>query len=353
MPRLERTLLEHMSTAVLVLDPDLRLTHLNQAAESLLKLSRARHLGRYVDELLLETPGFAASLLTAQDTGQSFTKREAHLRLPQDEGIEVLADITVTPLLQDADGLLLEIQALDRLKRISREAALLSVHATTRELVRALAHEIKNPLGGIRGAAQLLERERPTPDVKDYTGVIISETDRLRTLVDRMLGAGHKLHKGPVNIHEVIEHVVVLVTAESPGRLSIVRHYDPSLPEICADRDRLVQALLNIARNAVEAMADQDDPELRLNTRCVRQHTIGDTLHRIVLAVDVIDNGPGIDEAIRERLFYPMISGRANGTGLGLSIAQTIINQHGGLIECASRPGETRFTLIIPPGDPL
>ena len=213
-------------------------------------------------------------------------------------------------------------------------------------LVRGLAHEVKNPLGGIRGAAQLLEKEFTTEDLKEYTQVIIGETDRLQKLVDDMLGPNRPLRKEMTNIHGVLERVRQLVSAESDDELKIVRDYDPSLPEFQADHDQLIQAILNIVRNAKQAL--QGKGIITLRTRPERQVTIGQTYHRYVLKVDIIDNGPGIDPEFIEQIFYPMVTGRAEGTGLGLSIAQTLVAQHDGLIECNSKPGETIFTILLP-----
>ena len=246
----------------------------------------------------------------------------------------------------------MEIEPRDRLLRISREEEMLAQQETTRVLVRGMAHEIKNPLGGIRGAAQLLERELPDPELKDYTQVIIEEADRLRTLVDRMLGPNTAPRLSPTNIHEVLERVRTLLDAESKGTVTFSRDYDPSLPEFLGDKEQLIQALLNIARNAMEALEahldQQATPEIIFRTRALRQFTIGHKRHRLVCRIDIIDNGPGIPPELLQNVFYPMISGRADGTGLGLSIAQSIIGQHRGLIECDSEPGQTDFIIFIP-----
>jgi two-component system nitrogen regulation sensor histidine kinase GlnL len=243
---------------------------------------------------------------------------------------------------------LLEIQPLDRLLRINRDDHHASVQETTRKLVRGLAHEIKNPLGGIRGAAQLLQRELATERQRDYTRIIIEEADRLRNLVDRMLGPSQVPRLVPVNIHQALERVVLLLEAEAPGRISFVRDYDPSLPEVEADLEQLIQALLNIVRNAQQALEKTPAPEIRLRSRIIRQFTIGTTRHRLVLRLDITDNGPGIPPDLFDRMYYPMISGRADGSGLGLSIAQSIVGQHGGLIECESKPGSTTFSIFLP-----
>ena len=234
--------------------------------------------------------------------------------------------------------------------RISREENIIAQHHTTRALVRNLAHEIKNPLGGLRGAAQLLERELPDPALREYTRIIIGEADRLRNLVDRMLGPNQLPIHSDVSIHEIMERVRSLVEAEAPSGVRIERDYDPSIPPLWGDADRLIQAMLNVVRNAVQAVGRRG--VITLRSRVQRQYTIGAKRHKLVARLDVVDDGPGIPPGQQEQIFYPMISGRPDGTGLGLSIAQSIINQHGGLIECASRPGETVFTLLLPLGKP-
>ena len=217
--------------------------------------------------------------------------------------------------------------------------------------MRGLAHEIKNPLGGIRGAAQLLSRELHEPSLRDYTDVIIEEADRLRNLVDRMLGSNKLPSLSMTNIHEVLERVCSLVDLESQGRITLVRDYDPSIPDVLIDREQMIQAVLNIVRNAMQALASQNDLHLgriTLRTRTLRQFTIGHTRHRLVCKVEIIDNGPGIPPELQDTIFYPMVSGRADGTGLGLAITQNIISQHQGLIECESHPGHTVFALFLP-----
>jgi two-component system nitrogen regulation sensor histidine kinase GlnL len=247
----------------------------------------------------------------------------------------------------------MELHSLHYTQRISRDEVLLSTQATTRELVRGLAHEIKNPLGGIRGAAQLLAQELPSEELKDYTNVIIEEADRLRNLVDRLTGSRKLPEMAALNIHEVLERVASLVEAEIVDKaIELEKDYDPSIPSAMGDQEQLIQAVLNVVRNAVQALespaVDHDLGIIRLRTRVLRNVTIGNTLHRLVVRVDVCDNGPGIPDTITDTLFYPMISGRADGTGLGLSIAQSIINQHGGIVECDSQPGSTVFTITLP-----
>jgi two-component system nitrogen regulation sensor histidine kinase GlnL len=348
-----RTILDSLTTAVIVVDTDLRIDYLNPAAESMLETSLSRVHRVRLAGLLLETDQSLDTLQAAVETGQTYTRREAEFLLAT--GSRLTVDYSVTPYGTDGSRLLLEIQPRDRLLRISREEDLLSQQETTRILVRGMAHEIKNPLGGIRGAAQLLDRELSDDSQKEYTQVIIDEADRLRGLVDRMLGPNRALKLAPTNIHEVLERVRTLLEAESRGRLNFCRDYDISLPEFPGDKEQLIQAFLNIARNAMEAAFDYRDqpsstepPTITFRTRVLRQFTIGQKRHRLVCRVDIIDNGPGIPQDLLQNIFYPMISGRANGTGLGLSITQSIIGQHHGLVECDSKPGSTDFIIFLP-----
>jgi len=221
-----------------------------------------------------------------------------------------------------------------------------------KELIRNLAHEIKNPLGGIRGAAQLLQMEIESRDLTEYTQVIVREADRLQTLVDRLLAPHRRPHVvGPVNIHEVCERVRSLIVAEFPRGLQVIRDYDISLPEFQGDKEQLIQAVLNIVHNAAQALSERiarEDATIRLETRAVRQVTIAKQRHRLALELHVVDNGPGIPEEIKDRLFSPLVSGRDGGSGLGLNLAQTFVQQHKGLIECYSEPGHTDFKIMIP-----
>lgn len=338
-------LLEHQATAIVYLDGSLRVRWLNAAAEALLAVSHSRVKGSRLDSLEGERGGVAKVFRKALDEFHPFTQREAVLVLVGAGPVTV--DFTATPLSEDE--LLVEIDPRDRLLQISREEALVARQETIKVLSRGLAHEIKNPLGGIRGAAQLLERDLSDPQLAEFTRVIVEEVDRLRDLVDRMLGPNHLVRYEPVNIHRVLERVRALLEAEHP-RIEYGRDYDPSLPPLIGDEARLIQATLNVARNAVQAMEESGIQAacLTLRTRARRQFTLGAERHRLVCEFAVIDNGPGIPPGLRETLFYPMVSGRAEGSGLGLSIAQSILQQHHGLIECESRPGHTEFRLLIP-----
>ncbi len=341
-------ILDTISTGVVAFDADLVVTTINAAAQDLLAVSRSRGMGMPAAELVVRPEEWLHALSQVLEQRSPLARRGMPLELHNGREIHVDLMITPVPGSEQADGLLVELQPVDRLMRISREEALLHAQQTTHAVVRGLAHEIKNPLGGVRGAAQLLQRELPSDELREYTQVIIREADRLRDLVDRLMGPKQQLRPEPLNIHEVTEHVRNLILAETDNTISIERDYDPSLPEITADRSQLVQALLNIMRNALQAADSSAECEICLRTRSRRQFTIGTTRHRLVLQLDVEDNGPGIPVDLRDAIFAPMVTGRADGSGLGLSISQAIVSHHGGLLECESEPGCTRFSLYLP-----
>ncbi len=341
---LQKRILDNLSNAVLVLDQNLEVSYINPAGEMLLGVSTRQAIGASAIELLHLDARIGASLVQSRDGGHPFTERELELN-PRPE-LELTVDLSVTPFIdasRDAT-LLLELHHLDRHLRISREEHLLAQQNATRALIRGLAHEVKNPLGGLRGAAQLLERRLDEVELREYTQVIIGEADRLQSLVDRMLGPAKLPQHVELNVHEVLERVRQLVEAESS--LSIDADYDPSIPDLVGDRDQLIQALLNIVRNAVQSVGP--DGHVAVRTRCHRQFTIGQLRHRLVIGIDIVDDGPGIPASMIENIFYPMVTGREGGSGLGLSIAQELIHRHGGLIECTSRPGQTVFRILLP-----
>ncbi|OGI39581.1 MAG: PAS domain-containing sensor histidine kinase [Candidatus Muproteobacteria bacterium RBG_16_62_13] len=339
-------ILENLTTAVLTFDSHLCLSSINPAGEMLFEISAKKAVGQSLTDLLPHARLAARTLMQTLESQHPFTARSVPLKLPGARTITV--DCTVTPLADTGSegALLVELTQVDRLLRLARDENLLDRQATNRAVMRGLAHEIKNPLGGLRGAAQLLERELPDKSLREYTRIIIHEADRLRNLVDRMIGPHQPLKKIPVNVHEILEHVRKLMLVEVPVGLTVIQEYDPSLPEFECDPEQLTQAVLNMVRNAVEAMHNAGT--IRLRTRIERQFTIGHKRHRLVLRVDIEDSGPGIPEDLQEHIFYPMITGKPEGTGLGLSIAQDIAAKHGGLIECRSRPGETVFSLYLP-----
>lgn len=346
-------ILDNLRTAIVLLNRDLSVRYINAGAESLLKISGTRVVGEPVSTLFTEGQEEYDTLAEAIDSGSPFTKRETQLQLP--DGKLITVDFAVTPILVDdaVSAYVVELQPLDRLLRISREEGMLSAQQNSQTLIRGLAHEIKNPLGGLRGAAQLLAKELPNESLTDYTNIIIEEADRLSNLVDRMLGSNNPLDIKPLNIHEVLERVKSLVDAETHGKVDIRRDYDPSIPELKGDKERLIQAVLNVVRNAMQALRngcfdESQSPIITLKTRALRQFTIGPKRHRLVCKIEISDNGPGIDKDLIETIFLPMVSGRADGTGLGLSIAQSIVTHHQGLIECDSKPGCTVFSLFIP-----
>jgi two-component system nitrogen regulation sensor histidine kinase GlnL len=343
----EQRIVENLSTVVLLFDSELRLTYINPAGEMLFGVS-ARHITGQSAKGLLPCPDeeLEAKFNRALESGLAFTEREIKLFIADRR--EMTVNCSVEPLFRadSADELLLEIHQVDRQLRISREEHLLSQQKATQALVRGLAHEIKNPLGGLRGAAQLLEQELPEPSLREYTRIIIEEADRLQALMDRMLGPNRIVRHQQVNIHQVLERVRHLGQAESGPGVFIRSDYDPSIPPVSGDPDQLIQTLLNIVRNATRAVGEAG--RIVLRTRVLRQFTIGHLRHRLVLLVEVEDNGPGIPLEMQDRIFLPMVSGAEGGTGLGLTIAQNLINQHGGLIECRSKPGETVFSVFLP-----
>lgn len=349
MSKVQQLAIEHQTNAVVVLSARLTVDYMNPAAEALLKTSIQTARGADIDSLYSDANLPSSDLRELLASNQSTTSRNADLVLR--DGTHTNVDYTATPLIEE-QLLLVEMRELNRLVRINREDRSAEAQETSQKLVRGLAHEVKNPLGGIRGAAQLLGKEllslAPSGELNEYTEIIIEETDRLTDLVDRMLGPNQAPNRGPANIHRVLARVATLITAEFGPTLEFRRDFDPSLPRLWADEDLLVQALLNIVRNAAQALTDTPDPTITLKTRIVRQFTIGANRHRLVASVEIIDNGPGIPEELFDRIFYPMISGRAEGTGLGLSIAQRIIAQHDGALECESRPGRTRFAAYLP-----
>jgi two-component system, NtrC family, nitrogen regulation sensor histidine kinase GlnL len=349
---IHKRLLDNLKTAVLLLDSDLRLCFLNIAAENMLEVSDNKARQLFIGEILVNAAEDIGEMQTALSKKRSFTKRQVQLNLIH--GKELAVDYTINPF--EADGqelVLLELTSLQHSHRISKEESLSSTHATTRELVRGLGHEIKNPLGGIRGAAQLLAQELNDEELKDYTNVIIEEADRLRKLVDRLVGSRKPLELRQINIHEVMERVRSLVEAEVSGKgISLTRDYDPSIPPLLADPEQLIQAMLNIVRNAMQALsspsAEHDLGTIELRTRIVRNATVGAKFRKLAVSMEVIDNGPGIPEEMIGNIFYPMISGRADGTGLGLSITHSIISLHKGMIEVESKPGATCFKVTLP-----
>ncbi len=339
--------LDGMATAVLLFDARLRLEYINPAGENLFSISSRHLLGQPFHALIEEDEELATQMQGILADQHPLTRHEVEMGLGNQPRGKF--DITALPLLDPGQppGLLLELHPVNRLLKIASEEGKQLQEQTTREILRGLAHEVKNPLGGLRGAAQLLERQLESEELKEYTQVIIAEADRLQALMDRMLGPRHLPNRQPLNVHSVLERVLRLMQAEERGGVRLERDYDPSIPEVMGDADQLVQALLNIVRNARQAV-DDETGRIVLRSRIERMCTIGRQRHALAARIEVIDNGPGIPEDMQERIFFPMVTGRAEGSGLGLSIAQNIIQQHDGSITLDSAPGHTVFTILLP-----
>ena len=346
--------LDLLGTAVVLLDAELRVVYVNPAAEHLLEAAARTLVRQRFPNLFTGTVQFDAKLRHAIADNWGFWDQSLELERPASPPLHL--NCLATPVEAGRARLVLELRSIDQRLRVEREERELTQAVSNRELIRNLAHEIKNPLGGLRGSAQLLERELERPDLREYTQVIIKEADRLQVLMDRLLTPHRPPHVGPVNIHEVCERVRSLILAEFPEGIRIARDYDASLPEIQGDREQLIQAVLNIVRNAAQAMLGArkrmpDAPgEITLCTRIERSVTIARYRHRLALELQVIDSGPGIPPELRERVFHPLVSGREGGTGLGLTLAQTYVQHHHGSIECDSRPGRTVFRILLPLG---
>jgi two-component system nitrogen regulation sensor histidine kinase GlnL len=328
---------------VLMLDENLHVTHANPAAETLFAQGRTHLVGIALDRALPGNEDFVARLTQALEADAGFNDNDLLLEV---EGYPVHLHCVITPVEEGDSRLLLEFRELEQQLKIAREAKMLEQQEANRLLIRNLAHEIKNPLGGIRGAAQLLERELGDPELREFTQVIVKEADRLQSLMNRLLTPNRLPRMEPINVHEVTERVRTLLLAEFPDGLGVRRDYDTSLPDLLGDKEQLIQAILNVARNAAQASEGQG--EIRLVTRIARQVTIARARHRLAVAVAIEDDGPGVPAELAESIFYPLVSGREGGTGLGLSLAQSYVSQHQGLIEFESVPGRTRFTILLP-----
>jgi two-component system nitrogen regulation sensor histidine kinase GlnL len=338
-------ILDTLNAAILCLDGKRRISYVNAAGEALFESSTTSLCGRRFDALLSRQE--PSSILDKLKQGSiAFTEHEAVITLAS--GKSFIADYSIYPLGNHPQNgeIVLEIRQLERQVQFAQDELNQLQQHTTQQLARGLAHEINNPLGGIRGAAQLLQREFDHPEWSEYTEIIISEVDRLQLLTSKMLGPASKLERKPVNILEVLEHIRKIIHAAEPDRITIRRDYDPSIPELIADRDLLIQAFLNIARNAVQAI---DGPgEIIIKTRVDRQFTIGKITHPLVVQIDITDSGGGIPRDLGETIFLPMITSKAEGSGLGLPIAQDIISRHGGTIHLQSSDHGTTFSTILP-----
>jgi len=343
----EQRIVEQISVAILLFDANLRLTYINPAGEMLLAVSAKYIIGQPSAQLapFLGTTHITDKLQSALTQGLAFTEREIVLNLHDGRSVTVNCSVEPMHYFGVITEVMVELYQVDRHLKISRDEHLFSQHQATKALIRKLAHEIKNPLGGLRGAAQLLEQELPDPSLQEYTSIIIAEADRLQTLLNQMLGPNRLPQRQAINIHQILERVLSLVLAENP-QLKAQRDYDPSIPFLQGDADQMIQAILNIARNGAQAAGKTG--RLCLRTRVLRQFTINSVRYGLVLQVDVEDNGPGVPKNLQDRIFVPLVSGTNGGTGLGLTIAQDLINQHGGFIEYTSKKGATVFSIYLP-----
>ncbi|HEX5338723.1 MAG TPA: nitrogen regulation protein NR(II) [Gallionella sp.] len=344
MPDFQLLTLEYLSTAVILLDEEARIAYLNPASEHLFDVSGKNLLGHPVQQVFTHTEQLSSAIQQAVHNNASYIEHDLTLGTHAHGKLHLRC--TATPLQFEKRYLLLEFHPMDRPLKLAREEQMLDQTQANRLLLRNLAHEIKNPLGGIRGAAQLLEQELEKPALREYTQVIVQEADRLRSLMEKLLSPQNASHYSALNIHEVLERVRSVVLAEMPEGLKIQRDYDISLPALVGDKEQLIQVMLNIVRNAAQAM--QGNGTIILRTRIARQVTLIKRRHRLAVMVQIIDNGPGIAPELRDKIFYPLVSGRADGHGLGLTLAQDFVSQHHGTIEFDSEPGRTRFTVMLP-----
>ena len=342
-----QTIIDNLHSAVIVIGDHLQVKCINPAAELLFHISNTRATKKNIRDLIINQHEFFDRLERSLISAHPYTVYDDELSLHNHTNIDV--DYSVSPIQYPGKGqfLLLEFIRLKTHHKISHEESILSQYEASKSLLRGLAHEIKNPLGGIRGAAQLLERELDDNDTKQFTQIIIQEADRLKNLLDRMVGPKDIPTKTEINIHKVLEHVRQLVIAEN-NQLKISVDYDPSIPEIHADESMMIQIILNITRNAVTAISGIQDGKIKFTTRTKRNCKIGTKTYGLVAKISIEDNGSGVSKELQEKIFMPMITGHAEGTGLGLSIAQSLAQQHDGLIEFSSIPDRTVFTISLP-----
>ncbi|MEO8922383.1 MAG: nitrogen regulation protein NR(II) [Caldimonas sp.] len=341
-----------LATMVAIVTPEGHCIFCNSAFESVLGLSRRNMSRSSVFDWFVDAPLLRDTVGAVSSNAFATSRLDAQLKRPGASHGETLPVRVIVNQIEASPNVVFELVEIEQQTRQEREERALEQAHATKELIRNLAHEIKNPLGGIRGAAQLLEMDIESRTLTEYTQVIIKEADRLQALVDRLLAPHRKPHvSGDVNIHEVCERVRALIVAEFPRGLATARDYDTSIPEFRGDREQLIQAVLNIARNAAEALAERigiGDAKINLRTRVARQVTLGKHRYRLALELHIEDNGPGVPESLRERIFFPLVSGREGGSGLGLTLAQTFIQQHHGTVEFESEPGRTVFKVVIP-----
>jgi two-component system nitrogen regulation sensor histidine kinase GlnL len=339
-------IIDNLATAVLLFDRDLKLQFINSAAERLLYLSYNRVAGMTPKQIWPASSYFYEVMYRAFISEATCIERGVDLILGINHTIKVNCMITPIIVQNKSEEILVELVDADAFVRVMHETRQQTVQQAAKDSIQGMAHEIKNPLGGIRGAAQLLEGELEDDDLREYTQIIINESDRLRNFIDRMLTTSGQPAKSKMNIHEVLEYVLSIVKAEDAKSQNIIKDYDPSLPDIRADREQIIQSVLNLVRNAIQAISENGS--ITLKTRIQRNVTIQEKLNRYVLELNIIDDGPGVPKEIESGVFYPLVTGRAEGTGLGLSIAQQLIQSHGGLINYERKEELSYFTILLP-----
>ncbi len=339
---LTKLTLDYLATALIQMDERLRVHYMNPSAENLFEVSGKSHIGNTLQQIFSDVEQLTTAMQRAAANHDSYVEHDLILTTHTHNKLHMRC--TVTPLPEH--HLLLEFHPMDRPLKLAREEQILDQTQANRLLLRNLAHEIKNPLGGIRGAAQLLEQELDRPELHEYTQVIIQEADRLRSLMEKLLTPQGQSKHRLLSVHEVLERVRSIVLAEFTAGLVILRDYDTSLPMLLGDKEQLIQVMLNIVRNAAQAMQGQGS--ITLQTRIARKVTLFKRHHRLAITVQIIDNGPGVAPELQDKIFYPLVSGRSNGHGLGLTLAQDFVSQHQGIIEFNSEPGCTRFSVILP-----
>ena len=341
--------MEDLATAVFACDKNLIIKYINPSAEILFELSHDLAVNESISLFFEDIKFFKDALRRSKSKQSSYREHEYFIKTKQNKTICV--SFTITPIEHKKFDFLVEFIQMEQQLRVAREERMFIQQQANSELLRNLAHEIRNPLGGLRGSAQLLEKELKEQSLKEYTQVIINEADRLQNLMNKLLTP----HQLPVykktNIHEVLERVRSLILSEFPINLELIRDYDVSLPEFIGDREKLIQAVLNVARNGVQAMLN-DNPKEKMNleftTRAESQIVFHKKKHTTAIRLDIIDNGPGIEDEFLDKIFYPLVSGKDSGSGLGLSLAQNYITHHNGMIDCSSAPGKTKFSIILP-----
>ena len=338
--------IDHLATSVLLFDENLHLVSINSAGESLLSMSSKRILGLPPEKIWPNTMFFSDMIRKSFQFVRTRIERGIEMALINRDSVKVDSILTPIVINDETKEIIVELVGVDAFVREMQEFNHQTVQKVANESVQGMAHEIKNPLGGIRGAAQLMEKELDDESLLEYTKIIINESDRLRNFLDRMMAANTHPVRSDTNIHEIIEYVISIIRVESSRNINIEKDYDPSIPTINADREQLIQAVLNLLRNAVQATTD--DERILLKTRIQRQITIQNKLNKLAIQLDVIDNGPGIPAEIESGAFYPMVTGHAEGTGLGLSIAQQLIQSHGGAINYERKENNTYFSILFP-----